>query len=220
MSSAPYTPREEQLHRLIHGGGLVASLVAVPWLIHEAANDMHLTRLIGASIFGLSAMLVLFTSTVYHNTTDAKLRLRWRTVDHAAIYVLIAGTYTPFTIGVLGGAWGWSLFALVWAIALLGIVAKTTIGFRYPRLSTALYLAMGWAGIVAIKPLMQALSRPTLGWILAGGAMYTLGVPFYVWKSRLYTHAVWHLLVLGGICCHFMAVRAVLLGPGATTMAR
>lgn len=213
MSVAPYTAREEQLHMLIHGLGLMTSLVAVPWLLLAARPVAPASRLVGAIIFGASAILVLFTSTFYHHATETRLRQRWRTLDHAAIYVLIAGTYTPFAIGVMRGPWGWSLFIVVWAMALLGIVAKTTIGFRYPRLSTALYVVMGWAGIIAIKPLTESLSHQALGWIAAGGALYMVGVPFYVWKSRHYTHALWHLLVLGGIVCHFMAVRAVLLQP-------
>lgn len=211
MIVAPYTPLEEKLHASIHGAGFLAGLVAMPWLLQLALSGADRWRVLGAVVFSVSAMLVFATSTLYHRATDPAARQRWRTLDHAAIYLLIAGTYTPFTIGVLRSAWGWSLFAVVWGIAALGILAKTTVGFRYPRLSTALYLAMGWAGIVAIKPMRESLSDVTLEWLLAGGLLYTLGVPFYVWKSRHYTHAVWHLMVLGGVCCHFMAVRSVLV---------
>jgi hemolysin III len=211
MAQAPYSPPEERLHILLHSAGFGAGLVAIPWLIYTAAASAYPARMVGAIVFGLSAMMMLATSTFYHRSTESAPRARWRMLDHAAIYVLIAGTYTPFTIGVMRDPWGWILFAIVWAIALLGIIAKTTLGFRYPRLSTALYVLMGWAGIVAIKPMIEALSTATLAWIGAGGLLYMLGVPFYVWKSRRYTHAVWHLLVLGGVACHFMAVRNVLL---------
>jgi len=211
MSSATYTPFEETLHSAIHAAGFLAGTLAMPWLMAEAAAGADPWRVLGAVVFSVSAMLVFATSTLYHRATDPAKRLRWRRLDHAAIYVLIAGTYTPFTIGVMRGSWGWSLFGVVWGVALLGIYAKATpFGFRLPKLSTALYLVMGWAGIVAIKPMMQALSTTTLAWIAAGGLLYTLGVPFYVWKSRRYTHAIWHLMVLGGVICHFMAVRSVL----------
>jgi hemolysin III len=216
MEAAPYTPFEERLHALIHGLGFAGGLIAMPWLLWVAASRVDLWRAVGALVFSISAMLVFATSTLYHRSTEPVARQRWRTLDHAAIYLLIAGSYTPFTIGVLRGAWGWSLFGVVWGIAVLGIIAKTTVGFRFPKLSTALYLAMGWVGIIAIKPMMQVLSTTTLTWIAAGGLLYTAGVPFYVWKSRRYTHAVWHLTVLGGVCCHFMAVRSVLLPPLAT----
>ncbi|MEZ5458486.1 MAG: hemolysin III family protein [Steroidobacteraceae bacterium] len=122
----------------------------------------------------------------------------------------MAGTYTPFAAGVLGGVAGFSLLAAVWVIALGGIVAKVVLRFRYPRLSTTLYVLLGWVGVVAIKPLWDTLDADTLSWIIAGGLCYTLGVPFYVWKSRRYTHALWHVFVLGGVACHFVAVTTVL----------
>jgi hemolysin III len=110
------------------------------------------------------------------------------------------------------GAWGWSLFGVVWTLAVLGVVAKTTVGFRYPRLSTILYLGMGWLIVVAIKPLRENLTASQIGWIAAGGLLYTGGVPFYIWKTRRYTHAVWHLFVLGGVACHFVAVLSLVSG--------
>ncbi len=210
MNVAPYTLLEDRLHAAIHGAGLLVGLVAVPWLVLAAAGSGNLLRVLGVAAFGISALLVLSTSTIYHSSFDPVVRLRWRQLDHAAIYLLIAGSYTPFAIGVLRGAWGWSLFAVVWGVALLGIATKLRVGFKYTRLSTAYYLVMGWAGIVAIKPLMAALSTESLAWIAAGGLFYTLGVPFYLWKTRRYTHVVWHVSVLAGICCHFMAVRGIL----------
>lgn len=217
MTTVPYTHREEVLHAAIHGVGFAAGLVAIPWMLSEAIHTDP-WRMAGAAVFGVSALLVLATSTCYHRATDVAARLRWRRLDHAAIYLLIAGTYTPFALGAMRGHWGWTLFAVMWGAALLGVVAKgTRIGFRYPRLSVVLYVLMGWAGIVAIQPMTQSLSTVTLRWIAAGGLLYTVGVPFYVWKSRRYAHALWHVLVLCGVACHFMAVRSMLVSPvGAT----
>ncbi len=205
-----YTPLEERLHVAIHGAGLLAGVIATFWLLSQATVAASGWRVLGVAVFGLSAILVFTTSTIYHSSVDPVARLRWRQLDHSAIFLLIAGTYTPFAVGVLGGMWGWSLFGVLWAIAALGIAAKVLVGFRYPRLSTAAYLAMGWAGLAAIKPLMAALSAETLSWIVAGGLFYTLGVPFYVWKSRRFTHAIWHVMVLAGVGCHFVAVYGTL----------
>jgi hemolysin III len=205
-----YTPLEERLHAAIHGSGFVAVCLALPWLLSVANAHLDPWRLFGVTLFGVSALLVLATSTIYHRSTSTIARRRWRQLDHAAIFLLIAGTYTPFVVGVMRGATGWTFFGVVWGIALLGIIAKTQRSFRYPKLSVALYLAMGWAGIVIMKPLLAALSAESIGWIIAGGLFYTLGVPFYVWKSRRFTHAIWHLMVLAGVGCHFVAVYSTL----------
>jgi hemolysin III len=206
-----YSRGEELAHCATHGLGVVASLAGIPWLLAAAvANGASPWRASGGVIFGASALLLFTTSVLYHATTSPRLRPRLRLLDHSAIYVLIAGTYTPFALGVLGGAWGWTLFGLVWGLALAGIIAKTTLGFRFPLASTLLYLAMGWIGVVAARPLMQSLSPSELAWIVAGGLAYTAGVPFYLWKGRRYTHAVWHLFVLAGVACHFVAVLSVM----------
>ena len=205
-----YTPLEERLHVAIHGVGLLAGVIGTFWLLSQATVATSGWRVLGMGVFGLSAIMMFTTSTIYHSSVDPVARLRWRQLDHSAIFLLIAGTYTPFAVGVLGGVWGWSLFIALWAIAVLGIAAKVRVGFRYHNLSTAAYLAMGWAGLAAIKPLMAALSAETLSWIVAGGLFYTLGVPFYVWKSRRFTHAIWHAMVLAGVACHFVAVRSTL----------
>ena len=160
-------------------------------------------------VFGLSALAMFVTSVIYHAVAEPTRKQWLRKLDHSAIYLLIAGTYTPFTLVAMQGAWGWTLFAVIWTLAVLGIVSKLAIGFRYPRLSLALYVGMGWLAVVAIKPMWEALTGAQLAWILAGGLLYTAGVPFYVWKSKRYTHAVWHLFVLGGVACHFAAVLSV-----------
>jgi hemolysin III len=211
MSSAEYSRYEEIAHVATHALGIVASIVAIVWLLVAASgNGASAWRASGGMIFGASALLLFTTSVLYHASTSPRLRPRLRLLDHSAIYVLIAGTYTPFALGVLGGTWGWTLFGLVWGLALLGIVAKTMLGFRFHVSSTVLYLAMGWIGVVVAKPLMASLTQHELTWIVAGGLAYTCGVPFYAWKGRPYMHAVWHLFVLAGVTCHFVAVLSVM----------
>jgi len=211
MADNDYSRGEELAHCATHGLGVVASLAGIAWLLAAAvANGASPWRASGGVIFGASALLLFTTSVLYHATTSPRLKPRLRLLDHSAIYVLIAGTYTPFALGVLGGAWGWTLFGLVWGLALAGIAAKLTLGFRFPLASTLLYVAMGWIGVVVARPLMQSLSSSELAWIVAGGLAYTAGVPFYLWKGRPYTHAVWHLFVLAGVACHFVAVLSVM----------
>jgi hemolysin III len=208
MSQRPYSEREEALHTLAHGIGLIGALAATPFLVAVAAGDRW--RVISATVFGLSAALVFATSVLYHSARRPELRLRLRLLDHAAIFLLIAGSYTPFAIGVTRSAAGWTIFAAIWTTALLGIVAKVLLGFRFPYLSTALYLAMGWLGATSTKGLFGSLGSEIFAWVLAGGLSYTIGVPFYLWKSRAYTHTLWHLFVLGGVACHFVAVYLLL----------
>jgi hemolysin III len=211
-STAPYSRTEELAHTLTAGLGIVACAVAIPWLAWVAAGDA--LRLAGAMVFGVTAFSMFATSVIYHWERSPERKQWLRKLDHSAIYLLIAGTYTPFTLVAMQGAWGWSLFGVVWTLAVLGIVAKTTMGFRYPRLSTILYLGMGWLIVIAIKPLSDHLSASEIAWIGAGGLLYTGGVPFYIWKSKRYTHAVWHLFVLGGVACHFAAVLSLVSGGG------
>jgi hemolysin III len=189
---------------------MLASVVAIPWLAMLALQGRDPWLVAGGLVFGISALLMFTTSVLYHAATNPRARLVLRRFDHAAIYLLIAGTYTPFTLGVLKGTWGWSIAGVVWGLAVLGIVFKTTsLGFRFHKASVLLYLVMGWIVIVAIKPLMRSLDAAELGWLVAGGLCYTGGVAFYLWKSRPYTHAVWHLFVLAGVACHFVAVLLV-----------
>jgi hemolysin III len=211
MTTNDYSPREEVVHVTTHAIGMVASIVALVWLpVAAHGNGAGGWRAAGGVIFAASAALLLTTSVLYHAARSPRLKPRLRLLDHSAIYLLIAGTYTPFALGVLGGTWGWTLFGLVWGLAVLGIAAKTVVGFRFNVSSTLLYLAMGWIGVIAAKPLLESLSRHELTWIVAGGLAYTLGVPFYLWKGRPYSHAVWHLFVLAGVACHFVAVLSVM----------
>ena len=211
MADNDYSRGEELAHWVTHALGMVASLAGIAWLLATAvANGAGPWRAVGGVVFGASALLLFTTSVLYHSTTSTRLKPRLRLLDHAAIYVLIAGTYTPLALGVLGGAWGWTLFGLVWGMALAGIAAKLTLGFRFPLASTLLYLAMGWIGVVAARPLLTSLTTTELTWIVAGGLAYTAGVPFYLWKNRPYAHAVWHLFVLAGVACHFVAVLSMM----------
>ena len=211
MADNDYSRGEELAHWATHALGAVASLAGIAWLLATAvANGAGPWRAVGGVVFGASALLLFTTSVLYHSATSTRLKPRLRLLDHAAIYVLIAGTYTPLALGVLGGAWGWTLFGLVWGMALAGIAAKLTLGFRFPLASTLLYLAMGWIGVVAARPLLTSLTTTELTWIVAGGVAYTAGVPFYLWKNRPYAHAVWHLFVLAGVACHFVAVLSMM----------
>ena len=205
---APYSRHEELAHSLTAGVGIVACLAAIPWLLAVSFGDPW--RMAAALAFGASALALFVTSVFYHHERDLERKSRLRRLDHAAIYLLIAGTYTPVTLLALQPAWGVPLFVAIWTLAAAGIVAKNTVvGFRYPKLSLTLYLVMGWLAVVAVKPMVASLTGAQLGWIIAGGIAYTAGVPFYAWKSRRYTHAVWHLFVLGGVACHFAAVLSL-----------
>jgi hemolysin III len=211
MTHVPYSRGEELAHVATHAIGAALSFAAIVWLLRTAAaQGAGAWRATGGVVFGASALLLFTTSVLYHAVRSPRLKPRLRLLDHSAIYVLIAGTYTPFALGVLGGAWGWTLFGLVWGLAVLGVAAKTALGFRFHLSSTLLYLAMGWIGVIAAEPLLESLSRHELTWIVAGGLAYTLGVPFYLWKSRRFTHAVWHVFVLAGVACHFVAVLSVM----------
>lgn len=215
MKTHGYSPNEEIAHIVTAGIGVAAMLVAIPWLIMTATLRGGAWRIIGAIAFGIGALLMFGTSTLYHAVRSPGPKAVLRKLDHSAIYLLIAGTYTPFTIGVVRGSLGWTLFGVVWALAALGVLAKMTGALRIPVLSTVLYLVIGWIGVVAAKQLYLSLSAAQLAWVIAGGLCYTAGVPFYLWKRQPYAHLVWHLFVLGGVACHFIAI-ASLLGASTT----
>lgn len=198
---------EEVANSLSHGLGLVIAIAALPILIVNAAERGNPTMIVGNAIFGSSAILLYLVSTLYHALPHKRIKDLLQVLDHVAIYFFIAGTYTPFTLGVLHGAWGWSLFGLIWALALAGLLFKLMGGTRFPRLSTALYLAMGWVVLIAIRPLWLHMPAPGLYLLLAGGLSYTLGVVFFVLDEKIpYTHFIWHLFVLAGTVFHFFAV--------------
>jgi hemolysin III len=201
---------EEIANSVSHGVALLAATVAAPFLVLASVRQGDAMDIAGASVFAATMVLLYFTSMLYHAlpaVRAARAKGMFQILDHGAIYLLIAGTYTPFTLGVLRGPWGWTLFGLVWAMALAGVAVKVMAGIRYPRVSTALYLAMGWIAVIAIKPMFELIPGWGLFWLVAGGLCYTLGVGFFATDSRLrYGHFVWHLFVAAGTVCHFVAV--------------
>lgn len=197
--------REELASSLSHGLGLVAAIAATPVLIVSAAARGGTGDVVGASVFGAALIILYLASTTYHAVGPGSTKQLLQKLDHAAIYLLIAGTYTPFTLGVLGGAWGWTLFGLVWSVAAIGVVAKFARGVERPRVSAAVYVTMGWLVLIAIQPLVTRVPRPGILLLVAGGALYSGGVTFYL-RRRRFSHVIWHLFVLGGSTCHFFAV--------------
>lgn len=206
-SARPQSLGEEIANSISHGIGLLLAIAALPVLVVHAVDGQHAAGVVGASVFGASAILLYLASTLYHALPQPRIKAVLQRIDHAAIYLLIAGTYTPFTLGVLRGGWGWSLFGVVWGAAVLGLVVKLLSGVRFPLLSTLLYLGMGWVVLVAIGPLVERVAAPGLAWLVAGGLAYTLGIAFFLLDERWrYAHFVWHLFVLAGTICHFFAV--------------
>jgi len=198
---------EEIANSLSHGVGLVAALAATPFLIAHAVRLGDAGFIIGASVFAATMVLLYLASTLYHALPRGKAKCVFQVIEHAAIFLLIAGTYTPFTLGVLRGAWGWTLFGLVWGLAAVGVLlAVVGGGVRYRALSVPLYLGMGWLIVVAIRPLWLGMPLSGLLWLVAGGLAYTVGVAFFAAKRLRYGHLVWHLFVLAGTACHFIAV--------------
>lgn len=198
------SPGEELANSISHGAGFLAALVAIPVLVLNAAPH-GAAAIVGAGIFAGTMTLLYLTSTLYHALAPNRAKRIFRILDHGAIYLLIAGTYTPFTLGVLRGAWGWTLLGFIWVLALVGIVFKSVEGVRHPRVSTGLYLAMGWLIVAAAKPLWHAMPVWGLVWLAAGGVAYTAGVGFYAAARMRYAHFVWHLFVLAGSACHVVA---------------
>ncbi len=197
---------EEIANSVTHGVALLASLAAMPILILVAISNRDPWQILGGTIFGASLIMLYAASTLYHALPPSRAKRVFRVLDHSAIYLLIAGTYTPFALGALRGAWGWALLGAVWTLASLGITTKATLGFRFPRLSTAIYLLMGWLGVIAFRPLSTQLGTAGMAWLIAGGLCYTAGVVFFAWERLRYGHMVWHLFVAAGSVCHFFAV--------------
>jgi len=201
--------REELANSVSHGLGLLAALIAGPVLMIAAWRDGDRYFFIGTAVFIAAMLLVYLGSTLYHAWPRGPIKSIFQLIDHSAIFLLIAGTYTPFTLGPLRGPWGWTILALVWALAILGVILKSVHGTEQrKKLSMTLYLGMGWLILVAFRPLILHVPAPSLAWLMAGGIAYTGGVFFFVSKRSRYTHFVWHLFVLFGTTCHFLAVFA------------
>lgn len=196
----------EIANAMTHGIGLLLSITGLVVLVVLAVQRASAREVVACSIYGATLITLYLASTLYHSLSNTRARNVMQVIDHAAIYVLIAGTYTPFALVSLRGAWGWSIFGVTWALAFAGIVFKTFHTGRFRILSSAIYLAMGWMSLIAIRPLFEAISLGGILWLAAGGLCYTVGVVFYVWKSLKFHHAIWHLFVIAGSACHFMAV--------------
>jgi hemolysin III len=198
---------EEFANSLSHGLGLVAAVVATPFLIQHAVRHGEPAFIVGAGIFAATMVLLYLASTLYHALPFGRAKRVFRIIEHSAIFLLIAGTYTPFTLGVLRGAWGWTLLGLVWGLALAGVMLKALNRLTHPVLTTSLYLLMGWLIVIAANPLSERVPASGLRWLVAGGLAYTLGVVFFAFDSRLrYGHFIWHLFVMAGTACHYFAV--------------
>ena len=198
---------EELANSLSHGFGLIAALVASPFLVLHAVRQGDAGFMVGASVFAATMVLLYLASTLYHALPVGRAKRVFRVIEHSAIFLLIAGTYTPFTLGVLRGTWGWSLLGLVWGIAVTGVVLKALNRLTHPILTTSLYLLMGWLIVIAAEPLSVRVPPSGLLWLVAGGLAYTLGVIFFALDARLrYGHFIWHLFVMAGTVCHYFAV--------------
>lgn len=198
---------EEIANSISHGFGLIAAIVGTPFLIIHASHHGSTAFIVGTSIFSLTTILLYLASTLYHALPISRAKRIFQIIEHAAIFFLIAGTYTPFTLGILYGAWGWSLFGIIWGLAIAGVMLKVFAKLSHPVLSTGLYLLMGWVMVIAINPLLARGSTAGFFWLLGGGLAYTVGVIFFAYDSRLrYGHLIWHLFVLAGTICHYFAV--------------
>lgn len=193
-----------------HALGTVLAVAALVAMLADAGGDAF--RSASAAVFGTTLILLYLSSTLYHATTCPRLKPLLQALDHACIYLLIAGSYTPLSLVALRGPWGWSLFGIVWTMALGGVLLKTLgRGKRDSAWSTALYIAMGWLAVVALGPLIRALPPAGLGWLVAGGLCYTFGVIFFAWRKLRFNHAIWHLFVLAGSTCHVVATLGYIL---------
>ena len=215
MTAKRYTLGEEIAHAVSHGIGALLSIAGLTVLVAYAAINGNAWHITSCSIYGATLIFLYTASTLYHGITQPKAKQVLQRIDHAAIFLLIAGTYTPFTLVNLRGAWGWTLFGLVWGLALLGVVLETLVKRRIRWLSLTLYLGLGWLVLIAIKPLLASVATGGLVLLLAGGLCYSLGVIFYVWRRLAYHHAVWHLFVMAGSALHFFSIFYYVV-PSAT----
>lgn len=206
LHKSEYSCAEEIANSITHGFGVLLSIGGLAVLVGFASvygNAWHITA---CSIFGVTLILSYASSTLYHSIPQPQAKRILKVIDHAAIYLLIAGTYTPFALVNLRGPWGWSLFGTIWGLAIVGVILKTTMLGKISGISTAIYLVMGWIVVIAIKPMLGAVEVGGLVLLLLGGLAYTAGVVFYAWKTLPYNHAIWHLFVMAGSICHFFSI--------------
>ncbi len=209
MQQRAQSAAEELANSISHGLGCVLALASAPVLIVVTARQGSTASIVGASVFAATMVLLYLSSTLYHAASPARpgIKRALARVDHGAIYLFIAGSYTPFALGVLEGPWGWTLFGLVWGMAAVGLALKAFDRLANPWLSTGLYLAMGWLVVIAAGTLIERMPAAGLAWLVAGGLAYTAGVAFYLTDARIrFGHFIWHLFVMAGTACHFVAV--------------
>jgi len=213
--AATYSPREELANSLTHGLGVLLSVAGLALLVTYSALRGDAWLVTSSAIYGATLVILYTASTLYHSFSDAQLKRLLQKFDHAGIFLLIAGTYTPFLLVSLRGPWGWSLFGVIWGLAAVGVTIKFWFAGRFRLISTLIYIGMGWLVVMAAKPMLLAVPTGGLWLLLAGGLCYTGGTVFYLWKRLPYHHAVWHLFVLAGSACHWAAVFVYLVPPAA-----
>jgi len=207
LTERPQSLGEEIANAISHGIGFLLAVASLPILVLQAVQHGGVGDVVGASVFSATMIVLYLVSALYHALPPGTAKRWFNRLDHCAIYVFIAGSYTPFVLGVLHGGWGWSLFGIVWALAALGVLAKLMNRLEHPLWSTALYVAMGWVAVIAVVPLLQRLPGAGLAWLVAGGLAYTAGALVFLLDNRVrYAHFVWHLFVMAGSGCHFWAV--------------
>ncbi len=203
---ATHTLLEELLHAITHGAGVILSIAGLSWMLFVAIGTTDPWRIVASSVYGLSLIGLFLASTIYHGLPQSRHRPLFRLLDHCAIYVLIAGSYTPFLLVSMRTTTGWWLFGTIWTLATAGVVTKLWFRHRFPRLSLVGYLVMGWLVVVAAPQVVDAVGTRAMAWLVAGGICYSVGAVFYVAERIAYNHAIWHLFVLAGGVCHFLAV--------------
>jgi len=197
---------EEIANSIIHGIGAVLSIAGLVVIIVIASKKGGALRITSLSVYGASMIIMFLMSTMSHGLVTVKAKNVFEILDHSSVYTLIAGTYTPICLILVGGAWGWVFFGIAWGLAALGIIFKVFFTGRYIKLSSAIYVIMGWLVLAAIWPVINFIPKEFLLWLLAGGLLYTFGVIFYVWRRIKFHHAIWHMFVLGAAVCHFFAL--------------
>ena len=213
LSKRTYTLKEEIASATSHGIGVGLGIAALVVLVVLSAKQHDTWKVVSSAIFGATIIAMYLASTLYHSLPQPELKRFFKTLDHASIYLLIAGSYTPFTLVTIRGPWGFSVFSVIWALAAMGVAFKIFFVYRFQVVSIIAYVLMGWIVLIAINPIYHALPKGGLLWLLAGGLCYTVGVIFYAWKSAKYTHSIWHLFVLAGTICHFCSVLFYVILP-------
>lgn len=206
QASDEYSAGEEFAHALSHGFGVLLSVIGLGWMLSVSISVADPWRIVASSVYGASMIVLFLASTLYHSARGAVRRRKLKLFDHCAIYLLIAGTYTPFMLVAMRSTTGWWLFGAVWSLAVIGVISKLWFGHRFPKLSLFSYLLMGWLVVLAGPQVAAAIGKSGMNWLVAGGLCYTIGAVFYAVKRISFNHVIWHLFVLAGGACHFLAV--------------